>query len=76
MPYASIAAFKVSQITAFTRTDGPIDRRTLNGKIDSASDPDQEYKYSMGFFLYIYGIRPADWAWSKSNTELKNKKGS
>jgi len=43
MPNPSIAAFIVSEITAFIRTDG-------HGKIDSASVPDQEYTsmYLMG----------------------------
>jgi len=35
------------QITAFTRTDG-------HGKIDSASDPDQEYIYLMGWETISY----------------------
>jgi len=36
MPNPSIVAFKVSEISAFIRTDG-------HDKIDSASNPDQEY---------------------------------
>jgi len=41
MPNSSNVALIVSNISAFIRTDG-------HGKIDSASDPDQEYMYFMG----------------------------
>jgi len=41
MPNPSIVALVVSEISAFIRTDG-------YGKIDSASNPDQEYIYFMG----------------------------
>jgi len=41
MPNPSIVAFIVSEISAFIRTDG-------RGKIDSLSDPDQEYIYFIG----------------------------
>jgi len=61
VPRSQSSSGRTDRRTWPDRLDVPIDRRTLNGKIDSSSDADQEYIYFIGSGkLYDIVVRFAD----------------